>query len=294
MPLFYERSFRIRHYECDAHGQVKHANFARFMQETALDASAAVGYDIAKYEAMQRLWLIRETNLKLQRPLTYGTTILVKTWVEDFRRVRSRRAYQFSLAESGEPVAEAHTDWIFIDTERERPVTVPPEMITAFIPEGISEQAPRREKFPDFPAQPPQIFSTQRLIPWQDIDGAGHLNNAMYVSYIQDCAVQASTQFGWPPDRFLTCKQGFLATQYRIEYLQPAFLGDEVACATFLSELKGATAVRHFSLTRVPDKTLLARAQVKFSWVNLANGQIMEIPQNFVNDLEANISTQAN
>ena len=81
----------MRHYECDAYGHVNHANYLRYMQETAFDASAAVGYDVARYEAIGRQWLVRETDITYLRPLVYGDTVIVKTWVADFRRVRSRR-----------------------------------------------------------------------------------------------------------------------------------------------------------------------------------------------------------
>lgn len=64
--IYYERPFRIRHYECDAYGHVNHANYLRYMQEAAFDASAAVGYDFEHYRAMGRLWLVRETDDCLQ------------------------------------------------------------------------------------------------------------------------------------------------------------------------------------------------------------------------------------
>ena len=50
MQHIHERTFRVRYYECDAYGHVNHANYLRYMQETAFDASAAVGYEIARYE----------------------------------------------------------------------------------------------------------------------------------------------------------------------------------------------------------------------------------------------------
>ena len=54
-----------------------------------------------------RQWLVRETDITYLRPLVYGDTVIVKTWVGDFRRVRSRRDYALRLAGSGEPVATA-------------------------------------------------------------------------------------------------------------------------------------------------------------------------------------------
>src|SRR5512142_1116600 len=102
MPLTHVRSFRVRYYECDAYGHVNNANYARYMQEAAFDASAAAGYDFARYEQMGRLWVVRETDIEYLRPLCYGDTVEVKTWVANFQRVRSRRRYE--LRRGGELV----------------------------------------------------------------------------------------------------------------------------------------------------------------------------------------------
>ena len=64
------------------------------MQEAAFDASAAASYDFRRYREMGRAWLVRETDIIYLRPLAYGDSVVVKTWVLDFRRVRSRRAYE--------------------------------------------------------------------------------------------------------------------------------------------------------------------------------------------------------
>ena len=46
-------TFRVRHYECDAYGHLNNANYARYMQEAAFDASAAVGYGKDRYGSGQ-------------------------------------------------------------------------------------------------------------------------------------------------------------------------------------------------------------------------------------------------
>jgi acyl-CoA thioester hydrolase len=106
------------------------------MQEAAFDASAAAGYDVARYQAMGRSWLIRETDIHFLRPLRHGDIVEVKTWVADFQRVRSRRAYEFRQAGTGEPVAHAVTDWAFLESATGHPAAIPPELVTAFFPEG--------------------------------------------------------------------------------------------------------------------------------------------------------------
>jgi len=69
MPLTHVRTFRVRHYECDAYGYVKDANYLNYMQEAAFDASATAGYDLARYQAMGRYWLVRETDVEYLHPL---------------------------------------------------------------------------------------------------------------------------------------------------------------------------------------------------------------------------------
>src|SRR5512143_835096 len=112
MPLTNTTTFRVRYVECDAYGHVNNANYLRYMQETAFDASAAAGYDLARYATLGTHWLVRQTDVEFLAPLRYGDSVTVKTWVEDFRRVRSRRAYELRRAETGEVVARAITDWV--------------------------------------------------------------------------------------------------------------------------------------------------------------------------------------
>jgi acyl-CoA thioester hydrolase len=116
MPLTYTRSFRVRFHECDAHGHLNNANYLRYMQETAFDASASAGYDLKRYAEMQCHWLIRETCVDFLQPLRYNDCVEVKTWIADFRRASSRRFYEFRLAVTGQIVAQAFTDWIFLNT----------------------------------------------------------------------------------------------------------------------------------------------------------------------------------
>jgi acyl-CoA thioester hydrolase len=290
MPLTHERTFQVRHYECDAYGHVNHANFLRYMQESAFDASAAVGYDFGRYEEMGRSWTIRETDITYLRPLVYGEAVTVKTWVADFRRVRSRRAYELRQAASGEIVAQAHTDWVFIDREKGRPVTVPDALRQAFFPEGAPPDRLKRDPFPKAPPQPPGTFRTRREVEWRHIDPNQHVNNAMYMAYIEDCGVQVAAAFDWPMTRMMAAGFGIVARRYRIEYKQAAVMDDELEVATWISDVRRATAVRHYTITRVNDGALLARAHVLWVWINLESGRPMRIPAHFLAAFAPNIA----
>jgi acyl-CoA thioester hydrolase len=189
MPLTHNRSFRIRQYECDANGHLNNASYLRYMQETAFDASAAAGYDIAAYEKLNSIWLIRETGIEYFHPVTYGDNIVVKTWVEDFRKVSSRRVYEFHNPQSEQLVARAHTDWAYIDVQSNRPAKIPPQMTSSFYPEGLPEIFPQRKPFPPPPPPPDDVFSMNLTVKWHDIDVMEHVNNATYIDYMNACTM---------------------------------------------------------------------------------------------------------
>lgn len=266
MPQTHERTFRVRHSECDAYGFLSHACYLRYMQEAAMDASAALGYDLDRYNEMGSYWLIRETDITFVRPLTYGDSVIVKTWVADFRRVRSRRAYEFRHAQTGAPVARAFTDWVYLDTATQQPVTVPAEMIAAFYPEGWTGQAPRRAPFPADETPPPGIFTGRQRAEWRDLDAAQHVNNATYLAYIENVTAQA-----WPVMPLMNAGIRPAIRRYRIEHKQPALLGDNLEIVTWVSGVKAASAARHYTVSR--DGTPLARAYVVWVGIDLASGR---------------------
>ncbi len=278
MPLIHERTFHVRHYECDRYRHVNNAVYLRYMQEAAFEASAAAGYDFARYQQLRQHWLVRETEIEYLRPLVYGDSVRVKTWVADFRQVRSRRMYELYNAATHELAARASTDWVFVDAATLAPAKIPPELIAAFFPEGAPPPAPRREPFPEPPPPPPGVFTLRRRVRWSDLDPAQHVNNANYVAYIEDCAIQMSEHFGWPFQRFDTVGIAIIPRQHRIEYLQAAVLDDEVDVATWAYDRKRATVTRHYRLTRVSDGALLARVNTLYVWVDRVTLKPVRIP----------------
>jgi len=288
MPPTYVRTFRVRYYECDTFGRVNHTNYLRYMQEAAFDASAAVGYDLARYEAINRFWLVRETEIEIKHTLRYGDSVRLKTWVADFRRVRSRRMYEFRLVGSEKLVARACTDWAFMDNTTGRPVPIPPDVVGVFFPEG--PPGTMRPRFPTPPPPPPGAFRLRRSVDWGDIDGARHVNNAVYLAYVEDCAVQAVSAHGWPLARMQEEGFSLLARQHHIEYRQPARLGDELELTTWLSDVDRTGILRHYTVTRVSDAALLARARSFFQCVNPETEQPISISVAFLEDLAPNVT----
>ena len=289
MPFTHTRTFHVRHYECDGYGHVNNANYLHYMQEAAFDASAAAGFGLDRYNEMNRVWLVRDTDIEYSQPLKYGDSVEVKTWVADFRKVRSRRAYEMRNAATGELVAKAMTDWAFLNLDTLRPAAIPDELIRGFFPDGEPEDIPPRTKFPTQPEPPQGVFLLRRRVEWRDIDPMKHVNNATYLSYMDDAAFEIGRAHGWPSERYIA--EGFvvLVRGHRIEYLQPATMDDELEISTWVSDLRHVTGIRHYAIRRLADGELLARASSRVAWVNLSTGRPARIPEHFVADFADNI-----
>lgn len=292
MPLTHTRVFRVRYYECDGYGHVSNSNYLRYMQEAASDASTAAGYGPQRYDEMNRVWLVRETDIEYKQPLKYGDSVAVKTWIADFRKVRSRRAYEMHNVATGDLVATAMTDWAFLDLETLRPVAISDEMAAAFWPEGAPDNVPPRQKHPAPPPPPPGMFTLRQKVEWGDIDPMNHVNNAAYVTYMDNAAFEIGRVFGWPAERYLAEGSGVHVHSHHIEYRQAAVMDDELEIATWVSDLRRVSATRHYAIRRVADGELLVQASSKVAWVNLQTGRPSAIPEHFIADFAANIVTE--
>jgi acyl-CoA thioester hydrolase len=288
MPLTHTSTYKIRFYECDPYGHVNNTNYLRYMQEAAFEASAAAGYDVQRYEQIGRTWHVHATDIEYLRPLKYGDAAQVKTWVLDARKVTSRRAYELYSASTGELAAKATTDWAFLDTASGKPAPIPSDLLEAIAPGGLPE--PTREKFPVQPTPPEGAFRMRRCVQWRELDSARHVNNAIYAEWGEEGGMQCIAHFGWPASRMANAGLGIFYKRMWMEYLQPAHLDDEVEITAWLSDVKRASGLRHFSMTRVNDGVLLARITVQAVCANIATGMPTRWPQDMLADFAPNIA----
>ena len=288
MPLIHERTFRVRYGECDALGHVNNAHYLRYMQEAAFDGSAAAGYGVERYAAMHRLWVARQTEIEYLRALRYGESVIVRTWVHDFRKVTSRRNYEMRLAGTNESVAAGHTEWAFVDAETGRPALIPMEAVDAYFPEGAPPPAALRDRFPAQPTPPEGVYAMRRQVTWDEIDSAGYVNNPVFLTYAENCGINAVACFNWPIKRMMAEGCVIVARKNQVEYLQAAVLDDELEIATWLSNVKRASATRHYTVKRVSDGALVARINTLGVWMNIKSGLPVRFPHELLSDFAAN------
>ena len=112
----------------------RHANniaYVRWMQEAAIQHSAICGATRLA-QSLGATWVIRTHRIEYLSPAFAGDAITVETWVANFRKVRSLRRYKFIRAADQTVLAEAETDWVFVDAATGRPRAIPGEIRKVF------------------------------------------------------------------------------------------------------------------------------------------------------------------
>lgn len=295
MSYVHAQRFNVRHYECDANGHVNHANYLRYMQEAAFGASDAVGFGAARYAELNYQWLAYETDITYEKPLVYGDSFTIYTWVENFRRVRSLRRYEIRrdtpIASDGERVTCASTDWVLIDLARRAPAAIPQAIIDGYKRDEPFEppRMPQRQPLVPPPSPPQDAYTLYRRVEWRDVDPAGHVNNAVYLNYVGDCAFQVHRHYGWPINEMRESGVMLMARRHFIEYKAMAMLDDEIAVTTWMTEPRRSFAMRYFLIRRLSDERVLARVRTQWVWTDLAAGRAARIPAGFLADFAPNI-----
>ena len=122
------------------------------------------------------------------------------------------------------------------------------------------------------------IFEFRHTVRDEEMDGQGHVNNLAYMSWMQSAAVAHSTAQGWPATRYRESNTGWVARKHTIEYLQPAFAGEEIVVRTWVAGFRKVTSLRKYKIVRIADDAVLAVAETNWAFINLERHLPRRIP----------------
>jgi acyl-CoA thioester hydrolase len=254
----------VRHDELDRFGRLHPAVHLRYLAHAAVEASAAAGYDAGWYARAGAMWLVRRSTLDVIRPARGGEQLAIRTWVEDFRRVRSHRRYTVHGADGG-LLLEALTDWVYVDVGSGRPRRVPHEMEEAF---GFAGNGPERDGWRSPPPPPAPALSAHRVRACE-LDSIGHVNNAVYLDLATQAVLDAMEDAGWSLDRMLGAGGVPLLGRADLEYLAGARYGDRLEIATWFGPASEALDA-HQHIARAGGERPLVRVSTRWRWVDAA------------------------
>lgn len=121
--------------------------------------------------------------------------------------------------------------------------------------------------------EPRDAFELAITVQPSDIDQLGHVNNQVYVRWVQEAAVAHWTTLASPGEQQRLL---WVITRHEIDYLRPAFAGDELIARTWVGEANGLSFARHTEIVRATGRKTLARAKTLWCPVDAKTLRPME------------------
>jgi acyl-CoA thioester hydrolase len=113
-------------------------------------------------------------------------------------------------------------------------------------------------------------FTLAIVVAPADIDGQGHVNNVVYLRWMQEAAT-AHWDSAAPPE--LKARVNWVVTRHEVDYKAPAFAGERLVARTWVGQPSGATWERFIEIRRVADDRLLARGRSIYAALDPATGR---------------------
>ena len=127
MAQIYKHEVQVTAEMMDRNGHVNNVAYVQWMQDAAVQHARTAGCLEASVAA-GGIWVVRTHQIEYLSPTFAGDRITVLTWVANWRKVRSLRKYRMIRAPESEVVAEAQTDWVFVDAKTGRPRLITDQM----------------------------------------------------------------------------------------------------------------------------------------------------------------------
>jgi len=127
----YTKIFSIPRSAIDDNGHVNNVAYVQWMQDIAIEHYEAIG-GVNPMQLIGATWVVREHKVEYLLPAFEGDDIEIRTWVENVRRVRSLRKYEFIRKSDGKTLVRGETDWVFVDASTGAPRAIPDEVHKVF------------------------------------------------------------------------------------------------------------------------------------------------------------------
>ncbi len=120
-----------------------------------------------------------------------------------------------------------------------------------------------------------------------DIDSYQHVNNSVYVRYLDECARENSKSMGINPDTASELGYGMAVRDSHVTYLAAAHLGDTLLVGNWMTKNDGRLrATRQFQIIRESDGVTVVRATLDYVCINIQTGRPSKMPALFKNHYE--------
>jgi acyl-CoA thioester hydrolase len=97
----------------------------------------------------------------------------------------------------------------------------------------------------------PRRFLTCVRVRFHEVDALGHVNNAAYLTYLEQAAIDHAALAGFDMARMRELGGLFIARRHELDFLKPAYERDLLQIETWIDEVRGARAIRRYEVRRI-------------------------------------------
>lgn len=125
---------------------------------------------------------------------------------------------------------------------------------------------------------PDPIYRYTFTVPAEALDPNGHVNNVQYVQWMQNVAVHHFSSLGGV-EPMQAAGATWVVRSHNIEYLSPAFVGDQIEIRTWVASVRRVRSLRRYEFVRHADGRLLVRGATEWVFVDAKTGRPLSIPE---------------
>ena len=107
-----------------------------------------------------------------------------------------------------------------------------------------------------------------------DIDDLGHVNNVVYLCWVQDVAIAHWRAAASPAQQE---QLAWVALRHEIDYKHPALPGDGIIASTWVGSAEAVRFERFVEILRAADRRLLAQSRTLWCPVSRSTGRITRV-----------------
>lgn len=126
------------------------------------------------------------------------------------------------------------------------------------------------------------LFDLKLTVQPEHIDILGHVNNVVYVAWMQDVATAHIEALGLGLKEYIELKHAMVAVEHQVQYRKAAMLDDEVILRTWFYDINALYSFRQYAFYRAKDNTLLFTGSTKWACIEIATGRPKRMSPTFI------------
>lgn len=211
--MIYCSNYKIGLEDIGRNNEATNKALLAIMQDIACLHSESVGYGVLEIEIKKRAWMLLDWKMEVIKRPKYNDEINVETWSRKVERLYAYRDFQFK-DKDGNIIAIGTSRWIFVDTDRKRPVRLTADIANLY--ESETDKNVFLEEMEDIKCGD-YLFKKDYCVQRRDIDINQHMNNLSYLDMAYEIL---------PEDIYNTK----VFNNIRIVYKKEILYGEKVEC----------------------------------------------------------------